>query len=117
MHSRIKSFIHAFNGFKVLVKEEPHAKFHLIAATLVIVAGLYFEVTFIEWVVIILCIGIVLAAEAFNTAIENLGDAVSIETNENIRKAKDVAATGVLIISISAAIIGTLIFLPYLFEK
>ena len=117
MHPRIKSFIHSFNGLKVLFQEEPHARFHLLAAIVVISAGFYFHISHIEWIVIILCIGGVLVAESLNTAIENLGDAISLEQNENIRKAKDVAAAAVLIVSISAAIIGAVIFLPYIVQN
>jgi diacylglycerol kinase (ATP) len=115
MHPRIKSFIYAFKGMKVLFTEEPHARFHVFAAIMVIAAGLYFNISSIEWLALILCIGAVFTAEAFNTAIENLGDAITIEENNHIRKAKDVAAAGVLLISITAAITGAMIFLPYFF--
>lgn len=116
MHPRIKSFIYALKGLKVLLTDEPHARFHLVAAIVVITAGIYLDVSPIEWIILVFCIGSVLAAEAFNTAVENLGNAISQDQNPNIEKAKDVAAAGVLIISFSAAIVGSIIFIPRIIE-
>ena len=67
-----------------------------------------------EWRWVILAITIVWLAEAFNTAIERLADAVTIEPNENIGYAKDVAAGAVLSAAIAAAVIGLTVFVPRL---
>ena len=67
-----------------------------------------------DWRWIILAIAIVWVAEAFNTAIERLCDAVTVERDENIGYAKDVAAGGVLMAAIAAALIGLTIFAPKL---
>ena len=64
----------------------------------------------IEWCILILCIGVVLAAEAINTAIEKLSDHVSPEYSPFIKDAKDLAAGAVLNLSVASAIIGVLIF-------
>ncbi|NNF32751.1 MAG: diacylglycerol kinase family protein [Saprospiraceae bacterium] len=116
MHPRIKSFKYAINGLKVMFAEEPHARFHVIAAIAVVTAGFYFDISHGEWLAIILCIGGVLAAEALNTAVENLGNAISQDHNLSIGNAKDVSAAGVLIISFSSAIIGGIIFIPRILE-
>ena len=58
-----------------------------------------------------------LIAELLNTAIEHLGDAVTLEQNENIRRAKDVGSTSVLAASAAALIIGATVFVPHLLRK
>lgn len=87
---------------------------HLLATALVVGAGFYFEVQTIEWLFLIFAISIVWMAEAFNTAIEFLCNRVSTEQDPMIGHAKDLAAAAVLIASIGAAIIGIMIFLPYI---
>ena len=112
--NRFKSFGYAFKGLAILFKEEVHAQFHLFATFSVILAGWYFKISAIEWCLVILSIGIVIATEALNTAIENLTDLVSPEIHPLAGKAKDLAAAGVLIAAFSAAVIGLIIFLPKL---
>ena len=70
MPSFIKSVSYAVNGLKIAFSEK-HVKIHLIAAIVVITAGLYFHITVIEWCILLFCIGIVLALEIINTAIEH----------------------------------------------
>ena len=76
--------------------------------------AIYFRLSSDEWRWIILAIALVWLAEGFNTAIERLSDAVTVEPNENIGYAKDVAAGAVLMAAIIAVVIGLTIFLPRL---
>lgn len=112
INQRTKSFSYAFQGLKTILKEEPNFWIHLLAALLVISAGFWFNITSYEWLAILFAIAMVLAAEIFNTAIENLSDAVTKEQNPHIKKTKDLAAAAVLITSIFALIIGIIVFLP-----
>ena len=68
----------------------------------------------IEWVLIIICSGMVMAAEAFNTALEKMADTLHPEKNDGIGSAKDLAAGSVLITAIAALVIGIIIFAPKL---
>ncbi|MCF6176309.1 MAG: diacylglycerol kinase family protein [Victivallaceae bacterium] len=79
-------------------------------------AGFLFKLTSIEWALIIFAIIIVWMAEASNTAIEFLADSITKAQHPLIGKAKDVAAAGVLVTAIGAAIVGIIIFCPYLTE-
>ena len=116
MKKRKLAFKYAGNGVKRLVGGEAHAKIHLIAAVLVVVFGFLLQLSLLEWCIVILCIGGVFMAEAFNTAIEKLADRISRENDPLIGTAKDVAAGGVLLMSIAAAIVGVIIFLPKLIQ-
>ena len=110
----VKSFGHALNGLKILFKEEYNARIHLLAAITVVIAGYFFEISTIEWIAIIFAIGLVLAMEAINSAIEGLADFVSPEKHEMIKKIKDLSAAGVLISAFAALIIGLIVFVPKL---
>lgn len=110
--NRFKSFGYAFKGLFILFKEEVHAQFHLFATFTVLMAGWYFQISKIEWCLVILSTSLVITAEALNTAIENLTDLASPEIHPLAGKAKDLAAAGVLIAAFGAAAIGLIIFLP-----
>lgn len=111
---RGRSFVYAGRGIRTLVQMEHNAWIHLTVAALVIAAGFLFQLSAGEWCVVALCIGGVLAAESFNSAIEALADKVSPERDPLIGKAKDMAAGGVLLAAIGAATCGLIIFLPKL---
>jgi len=108
----IKSFGYAFKGLKHMVKTEQNARIHFVISLAVIVAGILFSLSANEWCVILLCIGLVFAAEAINTAIETISDHLFKERNETARIIKDVASGAVLICALMAAGCGLIIFLP-----
>lgn len=114
LKKRINSFGYAFKGVFCLLKKEHNAWIHCMAIVIVTLAGLFFGITPIEWCMVILCFGMVLAAEGFNTAIERLVDLVSPDFHPIAGNVKDIAAGAVLICAIASAIIGIIIFVPYL---
>jgi len=107
-----KSFQYAFKGIFILFKEETNARIHLLVTTITILAGWMLKISITEWCFVTLCITLVMVAEAFNTAIENLTDLVSPDFHALAGKTKDLAAGAVLILSIGSVIIGLIIFLP-----
>jgi len=112
VNERLKSFRHAFRGIATLVRFEQNAWIHMTLLVIVIVAGLLFKISLTDWIAIIVVSGLVLASECFNTSIEYLSDTITTQTNENIMKAKDVAAAGVMISALAALITGLIIFIP-----
>jgi diacylglycerol kinase (ATP) len=111
---RLTSFKFAFNGIKLLFKNEANAKIHFLATVIVIIAGIIFKIKPIEWCVIIITISVVISAEGFNSAIEKLTDSIYKDKHDIAGTIKDIAAGAVLICAIGAAIIGIVIFLPYI---
>lgn len=109
-----KSFVYAFNGLKE-VKTQPNFRVHVLFAALVIIAGIIFNISLTEWCLIAGSIGIVTAAECFNTALEYLTNMVSPQQNATAGKVKDLAAAAVLICSLIAAAVGLMIFVPKIF--
>lgn len=113
---RILSFKYAFEGIYTAIKEEPNLKFHILAAFAVILAGLYFNISRFDWIVIILLIALVLTLEMTNTAIEAIVDSFTEAQHPRAKYAKDISAGAVLILSLAAATAGLIIFLPYIFS-
>lgn len=116
IQSRFKSFGYAFSGLGLLLKAEHNAWIHLAATLVVIAVSFALGISVSDWRWIIVAIALVWSAEAFNTAIEGLCDIVSPGFDERIRVAKDVAAGGVLVFALAAALIGALTLGPYVLE-
>ena len=112
LNKRISSFKYAIKGLH-LAWNEPNFIIEVYVALLVLLAGLFFHITHEEWLVVILTIGIVLAAELFNTALEALCDMLRPTHDPHVAKIKDLSAGAVLAIGITAWIVGIKIFLPY----
>lgn len=93
-----------------MIKEEPNARIHLVAATGVIILGFLLKITPFEWIAILFAIGFVFAMELVNTALENLCDFVTPEKHELIKKIKDLSAAAVLVSAMVAVITGILVF-------
>lgn len=113
---RKKSFRNAFKGLGTVILSQVNFRIHLTVLIVVVVAGLALRIDPTGWIAIIIVAGLVLAAECFNTAIEFLGDAYTEEENPFIRKAKDIAAAGVLLMSVTAAVVGLIVFIPALLK-
>ena len=113
LKKQLRSFGYAWKGIQSCVGKEQNLSFHLIAAMTVIIAGIVLGITRTEWIMVVMCIGTVIAAELFNTAIEKLVDLVSPERHPVAGRVKDIAAGAVLICAVAAAIIGLIIFIPY----
>lgn len=111
--TRWKSFACAGRGIALLIRTQVNARIHGLATVVVIAAGLAFHIPRGEWALLALAAGVVWVAEAANTAIEFLADRVTREQDEEIRRAKDIAAGGVLIAATAAALIGIFILGPH----
>lgn len=111
---QLRSFGYAWKGIRCCVGKEQNLSFHLIATVVTVIAGFLLEITRTDWMIVILCIGVVIAAELFNSAIEKLVDLVSPERHPIAGQVKDIAAGAVLVCAATAAIIGLIVFIPYL---
>ena len=108
----INSFKYAFSGIYAAFKKERNLKIHFIIMILVVIAGIILKISAFEWIICIILFGLVISLELINTAIETTVDIAMPEINEKAKIAKDVAAGAVLVVAISAVIIGLIIFVP-----
>ena len=114
MNEFLRSFIYALKGIRVSWRDQRSLKIQSIIALMTAVAGYYFDITLTEWCFVLFAIGLVLALEMVNSAIEGLVDLVTREYNELAGKVKDIAAGAVLLASVIAVMIGILVFGKYL---
>lgn len=110
---RFYNFKYAFKGLEIAWREEFNFKVHLVLAITAPLLGWYLGISQTEFLVVILVIGLVMTAEILNTALEELCDKFQPEHDPHIGKIKDLAAAAVLISSITALIVGFVIYTPY----
>ncbi len=110
----LENFGHALRGGDLLIKTQRNARVHVVATVVVLAAGMWLRIGRWEWVALFFAIGLVWMAEALNTAVEFLADRVTLAEDPLIKKAKDVAAWGVLTAAITAAVVGLIVLVPHL---
>jgi len=108
----LRSFVVGSVGLVHAIGSEQNMRIHCLIALAVIAAGWVFAVAAWEWIVLVLCIGTVISAECMNTAIERLADRVSQEPHPLIKQAKDCSSAAVLVLAITAAVVGGVVFVP-----
>jgi diacylglycerol kinase len=102
----LRKFGYAFRGIKEGVRQEASLRVHILALILIIALAVWLRVSLVEGAVLALAVGAVWAAELLNTAIERVARAMHQPNDPQLRDALDIAAGGVLMISIGAAIAG-----------
>ncbi|MFP4456869.1 MAG: diacylglycerol kinase family protein [Clostridia bacterium] len=117
MSNIIRSFKNAIRGLFIAYKEERNLKIHFMISILVLLFAIFFNISNLELTLLLLVIMVVIAMEMLNTALERILDIISPKYNNNVGKIKDVAAGSVLVCAFIAAIIGILIFTPYVYER
>lgn len=113
----MRRFRCAGRGLWEMLRHEPSGRVHLAAGTGVILLGGFLRVSAMEWAILSLAMGLVLAAEGLNTSLERLADRVSGKEEEAIRQVKDLAAGGVLAAVLGAVAAGLCILAPPLWQR
>lgn len=114
LSSRVRSIGYALRGLGFVLRTQQNAWIHLAATGCVVGVGLWLRIREEDWRWVAVAIGLVWVAEIFNTAFEHLCDVVQPEFHTSVKAAKDVAAGAVLVAAAVSALIGLLVFLPYL---
>lgn len=112
--NRIKSIGFAIKGILILIKTENSIKTQIAISLLITICGFIFDISPTEWALQTISIGVVLTAEAINTAVEKIANFIHPDYNKNIGIIKDVAAGAVAFAAITAAIVSLLIYIPKL---
>jgi diacylglycerol kinase (ATP) len=111
--ARVKSFAYAIDGIGFMLRTQHNAWLHAVATVAVITLAVVMNVSASDWRWLVAAMATVWVAETINTAVEYVCDVVSPGYNEAVKRAKDIAAGGVLLAAIGAFTIGVLTFLPY----
>lgn len=113
--NRLRSIGFAFKGALLLLKTEASIKIQFAVALIMTVAGFYFDISATEWMIQIVAIGMVISTEGLNTALEEMANFIHTDQHTKIGFIKDIAAGAVFISSISAIIVGFIIYFPKIF--
>jgi diacylglycerol kinase len=111
----LKGFIYAFNGLVVFFRHERNGRIQLIVAIIAVVLSWILKISVAEWMVILGCIASVLSFEMINSSIEKLCNLVHPKFHPAVKTIKDISAGAVLLVAISSAIIGAIIFIPKIY--
>ncbi len=106
----IASFNYAVEGLIYSLMSQNNMRAHYVAAVVVIIGMLFFDLTRMESALVFLSIILVIFAELINTAIESVVDLITEEFRPLAKVAKDVAAGAVVVTAINAVVVGYLVF-------
>jgi len=109
------SFKYAIEGILKTIKDERNIKIHILAVIIVIIMGILYDISKIEWIICIILFGLVISSEIINTSIERTVDLITKEENKLAKQAKDAAAGAVLVNAIISMIIAGIIWIPKIF--
>jgi len=115
--NRIRSFQFAFDGLRDILTTEHNAIVHSVFTVLALLLSFWLKISWMEFILIILVISLVWITESFNTVLEIVIDIVSPQYSDAARRAKDIAAAGVLISAVVSFIVGMMIFIPTLLSR
>ena len=112
LHKRVHSFKYAWKGIRLGWEEEANFRFQTVCAALALALAFVLQISRIEWLLVLLAMGIVLTAELINTSLEELCDMLQPSHDPHIAKIKDLAAGAVFLSSWVALLIGAFVFIP-----
>ena len=109
---RIKGAKYALKGAIILLRTEASIQVQFIIASILTIAGFYYEISATEWMFQVFSIGLIMSIEGLNTAVEEIADFIHPEFHNKIGLIKDIAAGAVFISAISATMVGLIIYIP-----
>jgi len=109
---RLLSFKYALNGLRYIIKTQTNMQIHILAAIIVVVLGIFLNISTTEWLILSIIIALVLISEIVNTAIEDIVNYISPDFNKKAGLIKDLGAAFVLLAALFAIFIGGIIFIP-----
>jgi len=112
----LKSYSYAVKGLFKTFREEQNLKIQTFVGLVVLIFGIFFRISRIEWAILTLVVCLVLTAEITNSAVERITDVLKPRINTYVKEIKDIMAAVVLLSSIAAIIVGVIIFYPYVYK-
>ncbi|MBR1424464.1 diacylglycerol kinase family protein [bacterium] len=111
------TFRNARKGMRLSLKSERNIRIHIIVAIPALILGFCLNFSIVKFCILLMTITSVLAAEMFNSAIEfSLDSIYHNKYSRMVGMAKDIAAGAVMLVTITAILIGFLLFAPPLIK-
>ena len=108
LKTRLQSIRYALDGIKYILKTQQNARIHLFFTLAVFILGFLFGISRMEWIALVLTVGLVWAAELFNTAVEVMVDLISPEQHIGAKISKDISAGSVFVTAFISILVGLL---------
>lgn len=109
-----KSFVYASRGISKAFREEQNLRVQSVIAIIILIVGLFFRISPIEWCLLIFIIGLVILMELANSAVERIADVLKPRIHTYVKEIKDITAAAVMISAFMSIVIGLIIFIPYI---
>ncbi len=116
----LAAFADAADGIAHAVMHQPNFRIQLVIAVIAVIGAALLHFDTNTWLLVIVMIAFVLAAELFNTCLEHVMDLIQPDTHPLARSAKHAGAAAVLVASIAAAVVGAVVYgqaLAHLFRQ
>ena len=110
----LDSFKYAIKGILAAFKSERNLKIQMAFAVAAIFFGFALQISEVEWIAIVICIGLVFVSEMFNTSFEKMLNFIHREHHAEIGLIKDISAGAVLLSATSSLIVALIVFTPKL---
>jgi diacylglycerol kinase len=114
LKARGNAMTFALQGLLSAFRKEAHLRLHLVVAVIVTIAGFYFGISLTDWCIVLTCIFMVMVIELINSAFERLCDLAMPDIHPTVKYIKDISAGAVLLTCIFSALVGIIVFYPYL---
>lgn len=112
-----KSIVHAFRGLRNVYVAERNFRLQVFSALAALVLAVYLPLKTWELLLVILSAASVLVMEIINTVIEKLNDVLKPRVHPQVQVIKDITAGAVLLVSLTALLVGLIIFIPHIVNK
>lgn len=113
----LKSFKHALNGLSWSAQNQKNFVLHISISIAVFLLAYILQVSRTDFIILVFAVVLGLTAEMMNTSIEEMTDLITIKWSKQAKIAKDVAAGMMLIVSLGTAIVGLIVFIPYILQQ
>ena len=107
---------YSLNGLAYCFKNESSFLLVAIVCCLIIVLGVYFDISFLDWIISFGSLALIMIIELINTAIEATVDMVTQEYNEYAKIAKDCGSAATGLMGVLATIVNLIIFVPHIIK-
>ncbi len=111
------SFIHAFQGFRTAYREEKNLKTHTLIGCGALLLALLLSFSTLELAIVCVVVSLVIASELLNSALERFSDIVKPRVSGYVENVKDIMAACVLVLSVNAALVGALLYIPKIIAR
>ena len=109
----LRTFKYSWQGLAYAYKNEQSMWVHAIGSAITIILGIIFHLSLTEWAIVFIALGVILASELINTAIEAAVDLCTLEIHPLAKIAKDCGSAATFVLTIVSVIICLMVFVPH----